>query len=909
MADTPQHRLFLLDGMALVYRAHFAFMVRPIVTSQGLNTSAVYGFANTLIELLKTEQPTHLAVVFDTSAPTARHVAFPAYKAQRESMPEDLSKALPYVKRLIEAFNISVLSMDGYEADDIIGTLARQAELQGDFVTYMVTPDKDFAQLVDARTFIYKPGRQGSDHEIIDVTKVKEQWLVADPRQVIDVLALWGDVSDNIPGVPGIGEKTAKALIQKFGTVENILQHLGELKGKQKENLEANQSQLALSKQLTTIDEQVPLSLDLESLRIHPYDPAAVQAMLIELEFNQLGRRLFGDDFKAGRGYRGEPTEATPAPEVVSIPLRPMSERPHEYSQTTLEGSLPKLAAITLDVDRFDARGARVRGVGMSWEAGKAVYIACEPTLPDVLRAWLEDAESSKIGHDLKGQLGVWLRHGLKPAGTWHDVQLAQSLAEPEQKTNLNYLAELHFGLTLSNPVSEANANDTLSLESDADSAARQERVMQQTDLCWQLHPRLLDRVNQSGQQRVYEEIELPLLPILAGMEHAGIKVDPAALAVLGEKLAVQIAALETSIQELAGQNFNLNSPKQLGQILFEQLRLVAKPKKTKTGQYVTNEEVLQELVTVHPIVAQLLEYREATKLKSTYVDALPQALNPQTGRVHTTYLQVSTATGRLSSNNPNLQNIPIRSEQGREIRRGFVAGQPDWVLVSADYSQIELRVMAALSGDPAMQEAFQAGLDIHSATAARVFGVMPAFVDADMRRTAKMVNFGIIYGISAFGLAQRLGQSRSECQRVIDEYFVQYPQIKAYMDQTIEQAKARGYVETLTGRRRYLRDIGSANATVRKAAERTAINTPIQGTAADMIKLAMIRTAKALRNSGLSARMLLQVHDELVFEAPASEVASLKALVTEAMQGALPLGVPIQVDFGAGYDWKTAHA
>jgi DNA polymerase-1 len=731
---------------------------------------------------------------------------------------------------------------------------------------------------------------------------------VAEPRQVIDVLALWGDAVDNIPGVPGIGEKTAKILIQKYGTVENLMAHVQELKGKQKENLIAASEHLALSKRLTTIDEQVPINVALEALRIHPYDAPTVQNMLVELEFNQLGKRLFGNDFKAGRGYRA-PTNAaddgSAAP--AAIALQKMADAPHVYEIASASISIPDAAAIALDLDRNSLGETYVRGVALSWENSRALYMDCTSGVPFCIKNWIE-SDNKKMGYDLKGQLGIWLDLGYAPAGTWHDVGIAQALAEPEQKNQLAYLAELHFGYILITTEGAATG-DLLGLETDEEIHARRQRIQEQADLCWQLHPRLQQRVEQMGQHRVYHEMELPLLPVLASMEHAGIKIAPAAFSALGAELEQQIAGLEVSIQELAGQQFNLNSPRQLGQILFEQMKLVAKPKKTKTGQYVTNEEVLQDLVSAHPIVAQLLEYREASKLKNTYVDALPLAIHAKTGRVHTTYSQVSTATGRLASNHPNLQNIPIRSERGREIRRGFVAGAHDWVLLSADYSQIELRVMAALSGDAAMQEAFQQGEDIHSATAARVFGVMPALVDAEMRRTAKTVNFGIIYGISAFGLAQRLGHSRSDCQRFIDEYFIQYPGVKSYMENTIAQAKSQGYVETLTGRRRYLRDINSANATVRKAAERTAINTPIQGTAADMIKLAMIRAQTAIQKACVSAKMLLQVHDELVFEVPLAELSVLKALVQEAMQGALPLGVPIQIDFGQGYDWKQAHA
>ena len=895
--------------MALVYRAHFAFMVRPIVNSRGMNVSAVFGFANTLIELIKNEQPTHLAVVFDTAAPTARHVEFPAYKAQREAMPEDLSQALPHVKKLIEALNIPVLVMDGYEADDIIGTLARQAETHQGYVTYMVTPDKDFAQLVDERTFIYKPGRQGSEHEIIDVNKVREQWLVARPEQVIDVLALWGDVSDNIPGVPGIGEKTAKALIQKFGTVENIFEKLDELKGKQKENIEANREQLKLCKRLATIDCAVPIGVDVDALKVRPYNVEAVKEILMEMEFNQLGRRLLGDSFQAGRGYvaANQQAEVTPA---VPDQLKGLADTPHEYrvmetGEWDMAGA--QQVAVALDVDGGDAKSARLRGVALSWQAHQAVYLPCEGAIPAALASLLKDASVVKVAYDVKFMLTSLLWHDIEVAGAWQDLLLAQIIADPDQKFSLKFLSEAHLGY--SPGISQGAAgNGELDLETDTEAEARRVRTMETADLCGQLQPHLLAMIDKTHQHRVFQDIEMPLVPVLARMERWGIRVDIHALKELGDILQQQIAQLETSIHTLAGQSFNINSPRQLGQILFENLRLLEKPKKTKTGQYMTNEEVLQELLPLHPIVAQLLEYREATKLKSTYVDALPHSVSPRTGRVHTNYHQLSTATGRLASNHPNLQNIPIRSEQGREIRRAFVAEGEGWELLSADYSQIELRVMAHLSGDEAMQEAFHSGLDVHTATAAKVFEVMPGLVTPEMRRTAKMVNFGIIYGISAFGLAQRLNLPRGECQRLIDGYFVQYPKIKAFMQHTIEQAAAGGFVETMTGRRRYLRDLRSANATVRKAAERTAINTPIQGTAADMIKLAMIRISAALAAGNFQARMLLQVHDELVFEVPTGELKAVEALVRDAMVQALPLSVPLQVDFGHGMNWKSAH-
>lgn len=935
MSTAPPHRLFLLDGMALVYRAHFAFIARPIINSQGLNTSAIFGFANTLVELIKSEKPTHLAVVFDTPAPTARHVEFPAYKAQREEMPEDLSLALPYVKRLVEAMNIPMLAVDGYEADDVIGTLARQAEKDGTFVTYMVTPDKDFAQLVDEKTFIYKPGRQGADHEVLDLEKIKETWGVEHPEQVIDILGLWGDTADNIPGVPGFGEKTAKALIHQYGSVENIIAHAEELKGKQRERILEFADQARLCRKLATIWTDSPVPVGLGELKLQPMNEAVVKSLLMELEFNQLGKRLFGDAFHAGRGLKaplpaeteksadnelGDPDEVRrwPTPALPAIPsfaeLKKLAEVEHDYRLLTpadLVAWPHKMTALAVDADSTDPRTAKLRGVALSWQAGVAGYLPCHELIPRELYAWLSREDILKVGHDLKYDLNVLLWHELPLAGAWHDVMLAQALIDPDQRTNLAWLSEAFLGRT---PISAAAAKDNadtsglLMLETDAETSTRMDRTREKADLSLQVMEKLRTRLTEARQEDIFYNIETPLLPVLAQMERTGIKVDLAVLRETGRQLEGQISAQETEVYRLAGRPFNLNSPKQLGQVLFDELRLAAKPKKTKTGQYVTSEDVLQELAGAHPIVEKLLEYREASKLKSTYVDALPAAISPRSGRVHTNYLQVSTATGRLASNQPNLQNIPIRSAQGREIRRAFVACQPDWLLLSADYSQVELRIMAELSGDPSMLEAFRRGVDIHAATAAKVYGVELALVSSEMRRTAKMVNFGIIYGISAFGLGQRLGMPRTEAQRLIDEYLLQYPRIRQFMESTIEQARRDGFVQTLSGRRRYLRDIGSANATVRKAAERTAINSPIQGTAADLIKLAMVRIAAKLRTSESQARLLLQVHDELVFECPVSEVDELTDCVRGEMQHALPLKVPVQVDFSRGSNWMAAH-
>ncbi len=935
--------LYLLDGMALAYRAHFALIARPIFSSAGVNTSAIFGFANTLVELLKNRQPTHLAVVFDTSAPTARHVEFPAYKAQRQEMPEDLSVALPAIRRLCEAMRIPVLTLDGYEADDIIGTLARRAEAAGEFTTYMVTPDKDFGQLVDERTFIYRPSNGAAPSEIWGVPEVCAKWEIERPEQVIDILGLMGDSVDNIPGIAGVGEKTAKALIKQFGTVETLLERTAELKGKQKEKVETHADMARLSKKLATIDCAVPLDLPLDDLAVQSFDEDKTKAFLTEFELNSLGRRLFGDGFKAGRGgaagassagaepdlFSAAPAAATPEKPAV---LRTIKDTPHDYGiartaeeRAALRAQLDALPAFCFDVETssLDERTTGIVGFAFSWQGGTGWYVPV-PTGPagkavvDEFRPLLEKAGVEKTGHNLKFDLAVLGWHGFAPQGPFFDTMLAHALIEPDQRHGMDYLSEVYLGYTpvpitalIGEKVKEPDLfGGQLSMldvsESELERVA--EYAAEDADVTWQLAEKLRPQLVERGLERVFHEIEAPLLPVLVEMERSGILLDVPALKAMSQELAKQISQLEKDIQALAGQPFNLNSPKQLGEVLFDRLRLLDKPKKTKTGQYQTNEDILLELETKHPIVAKILEYREATKLKSTYVDALPQSVFAGTGRVHTTFLQLLTATGRLSSNNPNLQNVPIRTPMGREIRRAFVPPE-GWWLFSADYSQIELRVMAALSGDAALRDAFLHGHDIHAATASKVYGVPMDQLLPEMRRTAKMVNFGIIYGISAFGLAQRLGIPREEARSIIANYFKQYPGIKAYMDRTIAGARQHGYVETLCGRRRFLRDINSGNQTVRGAAERTAINTPIQGTAADMIKLAMVKIAAALKERGLRTRMLLQVHDELVFEVPEEEKATVQPLVTDLMQTALPLdGVPILVECGFGHNWLEAH-
>jgi DNA polymerase I len=945
-------RLFLLDGMALVYRAHFAFVARPILTSQGLNTSALYGFTQTLLEILSKEQPTHIAVAFDTEAPTARHVAYPEYKAQRQAMPEDLSAALPHVRRLIEAFNIPVLIADGFEADDIIGTLARRAEQAG-FQTFMVTPDKDFGQLVDENTFIFKPGRSGDEVEILGAEQIKTRWGIQRTEQVVDVLALMGDASDNIPGVPGIGEKTAMKLIGEFGTVENLLANTSKLKGKLKESLETNRELALLSKRLVTILHDAPCPVDLESLKLRPPDEEKVKALLVEFEFNSIGRRLFGEEFKAGRGFvaagvtpavepgvppggteveiftgddiasanpggKMPPSTAGVAPAAT---LKSLADVPHEYEVIVTEPARKKLIEKLLGLESFsfkvetgseDSKSARLDGLAFSFKPHAGFFVPLPNDSEQAAKILgefqpvFESERIEKVGHNLKFDLSLLLWHRISVRGKLFDAMIAHSLIEPEQRHGLNYLSEVYLGYSLSKSASDAK-EEQLSLGEVA-SEKIAGRAMESADVSWQLRAALEPLLRQKGQERVFYEIESPLVSVLVDMEHEGIRVDSTALAEFATQLSKEMGEAEKSIHQLAGREFNVNSPRQLGEILFDVLKISGGAKKTRTGQYSTDEQTLLTLAPEHEIVRRLLEHRAATKLKSTYADALPVTIWPKTGRIHTTYNQVATATGRLNSVNPNLQNIPIRTERGQEIRKAFVPRGDGFVLLSADYSQIELRIIAALSHEAAMLEAFQSGVDIHAATAAKVYGVSPADVTPEMRRKAKMVNFGIAYGISAFGLAQRLGIPRKEGGQIIEQYFKQFPGIRKLMDDTIAFARSHGYVETVTGRRRYLRDINSSNGTVRAGAERNAINAPIQGTAADMIKLAMISIHRELTQRKLKTKMLLQVHDELVFDLFKTEEAEVRVLVEDKMKTALALEVPIEVEMGVGGNWLAAH-
>ncbi|WP_234043177.1 DNA polymerase I [Luteolibacter yonseiensis] len=924
------NRLFLLDGMALVYRAHFAFIQNPIRNSKGTNTSALYGFINTLLFILEKENPTHIGVAFDTSAPTPRHVRFPAYKAQRDEMPEELAAAIPHVKALCRAFHIPVLELDGYEADDIIGTLVKRAEPDG-FESFMVTPDKDFAQLLSASTFMWKPGRKGNDHEVIGLPQLPEIWGVADAHQIIDLLGLMGDSVDNIPGVPGIGPKTAQKLIADFGSIENLLANTSKLKGKQKENLETHADMALLSKELATILLDVPVEVGWDDLVLSQRDDEALKALFNEFEFRTLSKRLFSS------GNPESPPDKEAATPTIFETFKTIRDVSHTYHladtpelQNQLFTELARQKSFCFDIETtgLDRFTSKLLGIAFSWQEHTGWYLPySESLLPELRKVLTSPAE--KIGHNLKFDLSILLHHGIRVTGPFFDTMLADTLVAPERRHSMDYLSEILLGYSpvklahISKPVVEPEAAASLDLFAHAEKtkaskdldiaaiplAVLAEYAAEDADVTFQLAQKIRPLLEASGQQTVLTNIEGPLQTVLVAMEMEGIAIDPAALTVIGDELQIQIDGLAKSIHAHADRSFNIASPKQLGEILFDQLGLADKAKKTKTGQYKTDEQTLATLEGKHPIITDILSWREATKLKSTYLDALPNHIVAETRRIHTTFHQLVAATGRLASTDPNLQNIPVRSEAGRKIRKAFVPRE-GFTLLSCDYSQIELRVMAALSQDATMIEAFQNDADIHTITASKVFVVDPENVTSDMRRTAKMVNFGIIYGISAFGLSQRLAIPRTEAANIIDAYFREYPAIREFMDRTVNEARESGYVGTIAGRRRYFPDLTSGNQNLRGNAERAAINTPIQGTAADMIKLAMIRVDSLLREKPYQTKMLLQVHDELVFDLALDEQEELVPKILDAMKTALPLpnGVPIDVSAGTGANWLAAH-
>jgi DNA polymerase I len=936
----PQDKkLFLLDAMALVYRAYFAFSNNHRINSKGQNTSAIFGFTNTLLEVLKKEKPTHIAVVFDTAAPTARHEEFVEYKANRQEMPEDLASNIPFVLRLCEGFNIPVLSLDGYEADDIIGTLACKAEKEG-FDTYMMTPDKDFGQLVDEHTFIYKPARAGGNAEIMGVAEVCKRWEIERVEQVKDILGLMGDSVDNIPGIPGVGEKTAISLIKQFGSIENLLEHTDQLKGKLKEKVEANKEIAIQSKRLATILLNVPVETDLELLKLVEPDKEKLRDLFTELEFRRLAEQInvsvvSGDAAPVtvtatqtslfAPGEDGGVRQITETRIVTEEKVfRTIYNTPHNYivadsatKRQELLRTLENQKCICFDTETtsLDVNTAELVGLSFSLNAGEGYYVPVptnqEETFSIVqeFRNIFENASILKVAQNLKYDLAILRRYDIDVRGKVFDTMIAHFLIQPEMRHNMDVMAETYLNYS---PVSievliGKKGKDQISMR-DVPLPAIAEYAAEDADITLQLKDVFSPKLRETGTQKLFDEVEMPLVKVLTDMEMEGIRIDQKSLNELSNVLAVDIQNVEKEIQEMAGMRFNVSSPKQVGEILFEILKIMEKPPKTKTGQYSTGEDVLSKLENKHPIVRRILDYRELVKLKNTYVDVLPSMINSRTGRIHTCYNQVVAVTGRLSSDNPNLQNIPIRTKRGREIRKAFIPRNEDYVLLSADYSQIELRIIAELSKDEGMLSAFRNGEDIHTATAAKVYGVPTDAVTSDMRRNAKMVNFGIIYGISAFGLSERLNIPRSEARTIIDNYFIQYPGVREYMDESIRSAREKGFVQTIMGRKRYLRDINSANATVRGFAERNAINAPIQGSAADMIKIAMINIHKELKEKNFRSKMLLQVHDELVFDAHNDEVEELKKLTAYFMKTAIPMSVPIEIGMGTGKNWLEAH-
>jgi DNA polymerase I len=930
--STVRKKLFLLDAMALIYRAHFAFSKNPRINSKGINTSAVLGFTNALVEIINKEAPTHLAVAFDTTAPTFRHQAFEAYKAHREAQPEDITLAIPYVKKIVRAFQIPVLEKEGYEADDIIGTLSRQAAKE-DFLVYMMTPDKDFAQLVDDHIYLYRPAFLGNRATVLGKKEVLAQWGIKQTDQVRDILGLQGDAVDNIPGIPKIGPKTAQKLVYTFGSVENLVANADRLQGKLRENVQAYGQQGILSKELATIHTNVPLAFELEQSYYQGPDETQLKTLFHELEFRTLLQRIFGEaailPVKRAATQTAlfeMPQQAHAAAEAPSTPLllSTLENTPHLYhliDTLLLRQNLIKHLALHKEVcfdtetTSLDPHQATLLGIAFSYYPGEAYYVpvpgdqAAAKQLVQEFKAVLENTTICKIGQNLKYDINVLQRYGVAVSTPLFDTMLAHYLLVPDMRHNLNVMAEqyLHYTPLPIEALIGPRGKNQKNMQA-VNVALVKEYAGEDADITLQVYQKLASEITTQGLEKLLYEVELPLVNVLASMEHAGVKVDTGGLAVLSENMANESKELAHEIHTLAGEIFNIASPKQLGEILFGKLKLIENPKKTETGQYATGEEVLQALAKEHPIVDKIMEYRELQKLKSTYVDALPTMISPVDGMIHTSYNQAVTVTGRLSSTHPNLQNIPIRTEKGRAIRKAFVPRNEDHLLLSADYSQIELRIMASFAQDPTMIAAFLAGKDIHQATASQLFKVPLEDVDKDMRRKAKTANFGIIYGISAFGLAQRLNIPRSEAVSLIRAYFEEFPAIKTYMDAVVEKAKAQGYVTTLLGRKRELRDINSRNAALRGFAERNAINAPIQGTAAEMIKLAMIRIHDWMQEKQLRSRMILQVHDELVFDAHKDEISLLQQHIPAMMQAALLLSVPIEVDVKVGMNWLDVH-
>ncbi len=930
-------KLFLLDAFALIYRAYYAFIKNPRMNSKGENTSAAFGFTNALLDIIKKEDPTHIAVVFDPPGGATNRVEQDAnYKANREEMPEDIRNMIEPIKRIIEAFNIPILLKDGYEADDVIGTLARKAEAEG-FTTYMMTPDKDFGQLVTEKSFMYKPGRGKKPAEIWGIPEVQKKFEVEVPQQVIDILGLWGDSADNIPGIPGIGEKTAKKLIKKYGSMEALFKNVEDLKGKQKENVINNREQGLLSKKLATIITDVDVPFDPEDLKICPSDEKKLRDILTELEFKAIAKRVLGEDIvitsSAGSSNTsnngqldlfGTTSSAEVQETFVTDDLKNLESANANYhfiktkdDQKELVEKLLQQKSVCFDTEtnNIEARNADLVGIAFSFKAKEAYYVPFPEdfknakTLLKQFAPFFESEKVEKVAHNIKYDEQVINRYGIQLKGPQFDTMIAHYLLTPDGRHNMDLLAEYYLKYK------------TVPIESLIGKKGKNQKTMrdieqkeivpyacEDADITWQLKELFEPEIQKDHLKSLFYDIEMPLVEVLKAMEQEGIRLDIPKLNEFSKELGATLKEIEEKVIDLAGVEFNLDSPKQLGDVLFETLAISKKPKKTKTGQYSTSEDTLRKHENDHEIVPLILDYRSLRKLKNTYVDPLPELVDKNDGRLHTHYMQTVAATGRLSSTNPNLQNIPIRTEKGRQIRKAFIAKNDDYYLMAADYSQIELRIIAALSGDEHMIDAFKNKLDIHAATAAKVYGIDIERVTPEQRRSAKAVNFGIIYGQSAFGLSQTLGIKRREAKEIIDNYFAQYPTIQSYMKKVKEEAKENGYVETIMKRRRYLPDIHSGNAIVRGYAERNAINAPIQGSAADVIKIAMIHLHRKMKEQNLTSKMLLQVHDELVFDVLKSEKEVMEKLVKEEMEGAVKLVVPLDVEMKFAGNWLDAH-
>ena len=929
-------KLFLLDAYALIFRGYYAFIKNPRINSKGMNTSAIVGFMNSLLEVIRKEQPHLLAVCFDKGGSQERSALFPEYKANREETPEAIRFAIPYIHQILHAMQIPVIEKEGYEADDIIGTLAKQAEKQG-YTVYMVTPDKDYGQLVSPNIFMYKPARGGKDTEIWGVEEVKENFQVENPEQVIDLLGMMGDAVDNIPGLPGVGEKTAQKLLKEFGSLENLLDNTDKLKGKLRENIEANKDKGILSKTLARIILDVPVTFDEKDFELSSPKMAEIEPLFEELEFRTMLTTLqkafnvapvsTQPDLFSLAG-QPSPIAGTATPSLFDLApskkLQTIKDVPHEYQLLTSEDEvkalLPELlkqkeVCFDTETTSLDEMEAQIVGLAFSWEVHKGYYILFPEDFSlakewlSLLKPFFEAENILKIGQNLKYDLKILANYDIEVRGQLFDTMIAHYLLNPDMRHNMDLLAEayLSYAPVAIETLIGKKGKGQLSMRS-VPVELQKEYAVEDTDVTLQLKHTFLPLLEKDKMTPLFTEVEAPLVRVLAQMEYEGIAVDTAFLSQLSKEINTDLIALQTAIFEQAGESFNLSSPKQLGDILFEKLKLLSKPKKTKTGQYATSEEVLSELASQHPIVANVLEFRALQKLQSTYTDALPREVNPRTGRIHTTFMQAVTATGRLSSNQPNLQNIPIRTPRGSQIRKAFVPRDENYTLLSADYSQIELRIIAALSEETHMIEAFLDGQDIHRSTAAKVFGVPLEAVTKEQRSHAKTVNFGIIYGVSAIGLSQQTSLSRSQSKELIDTYYKTYPKLKTYIEKQIFFAREHGYVQTLLGRRRYLPDIHSRNQVVRGAAERNAVNAPIQGSAADIIKIAMVRIAERLEKEKLATRMLLQVHDELLFDVPKKELEVVTPLIREEMEHAYALSVPLIVEIGTGNNWLEAH-